>query len=247
MRTVQSWADADLLWLRRARADSALERLWPANQRLEMSAAPFVPPCAAPRSKNRKRLETKRSKLAERGPVAFDLATGAQASEWADAAIRLKCRWLQERGLLLSPVFEPAWRDCVVDLAGSTAGLVARLSVGERPIAFEIGFRHGDHYASWLGAFEAEFAAWSPGRLLTDDMIRWCKTEGLVYDLLPPEDAHKLEHTSESMSVATRSVPLTLRGQFAEWIIRTRPLAKAVYSRLPAPVRRLLGQRAQPA
>lgn len=142
--------------------------------------------------------------------------------------------------MFASPLLKPEWRRCLVELAGAEGGHVGRLMVGDRVAAYEIGFRHRDHYASWMGAFEPEFAACSPGRLLTEAMIDWCRGQNLVYDLLPPDDPYKREHAGGSVPVAHRLVPLSLRGQAAGAVLRLRPAIKALYARAPLRVRQSL-------
>jgi CelD/BcsL family acetyltransferase involved in cellulose biosynthesis len=245
LRTVRNWTDADLLWLRNVRADGVIERLLPScrRERLADDAAPFAGPEEPRReSRGRKRLRTKQAKLEALGPVRLEHANGPEAAAVAAAAVELKCRWLRERGVFASPLLKPEWRQCLIELAGSEGGHVGRLMVGDRIAAYEIGFRHRDHYASWMGAFEPEFSACSPGRLLTEAMIDWCRGEGLVYDLLPPDDPYKREHAGGSVPVAHRLVPLSLRGQLAGAVLRSRPAIKALYARAPLRVRQSVGR-----
>jgi CelD/BcsL family acetyltransferase involved in cellulose biosynthesis len=236
LRTMRGWTDADLVWLRNVRADGALERLLPARpgERIAADAAPFASPDGERRSsRGRKRLRAKQARLEALGEVRLEHATGTAAAHLAAEAVGLKCAWLRERGVFASPLLNPVWRDCLVDLAGADGGHVGRLMVGDRPIAYEVGFRHRDHYASWMGAFVAEFADCSPGRLLTEAMIDWCRSEGLVYDLLPPDDPYKREHAAGAMPVAHRLFPLSMRGRLAARLVRARPAAKALYARAP--------------
>jgi CelD/BcsL family acetyltransferase involved in cellulose biosynthesis len=51
----------------------------------------------------------------------------------------------------------------------------ARLSVlyaGDRPMAYELGLKGGDHYHFWLPAYEADAARYSPGMLLSMETMK---------------------------------------------------------------------------
>lgn len=66
-------------------------------------------------------------------------------------------------------------------LTHESADFGARLAVlyaGDRPMAYELGLRGGDHYHFWLPAYEAEAARYSPGMLLSMETMKAHDAEG---------------------------------------------------------------------
>ena len=48
---------------------------------------------------------------------------------------------------------------------------VAALRTGGQVVAVHVGLRHGGRFSSWIPAFDADFRAYAPGRLLLEHLM----------------------------------------------------------------------------
>jgi len=96
-------------------------------------------------------------------------------------------------------------------------GLMISLYAGKRLVASHFGVRQGDWFHPWLGAFDPDLRAYSPGLVHQIEAIGAMPELGLrTYDLGPSNDHWKQMFTSGGVSIgsglATRS---SLSGQIA--------------------------------
>jgi CelD/BcsL family acetyltransferase involved in cellulose biosynthesis len=253
--------DADIIQLRKVRADSALAPVLAeagASQTgklgapsLDLASAPtfadYEQRYSSGARRNRRR---QRRRLAERGALMLEVQTGGpEAQRLAAVALRLKRAWLEERAL-----FSPAFADTRIerffaDVAGAAthaAGCsVLALKCADVPAALEIGIRCKDRSAIHVIAYDRRFEKMAAGALLLEDSIRRAREAGVrTYDLLAPADPYKLEWADQVTEVCDWTVPLTLAGRLYSRVYLTllRGNAKRVIAALPAPVRRLVAR-----
>ena len=121
---------ADVVLLRKVRADAAIAPLLSANGAIatEKLEAPYLDLASAPSfaeyekrysSGSRRNRKRQRRRLEERGTVDIEACTqGARASELARIAIDLKRAWLSERGLVSAAFADNRIADFFADVAG---------------------------------------------------------------------------------------------------------------------------------
>jgi CelD/BcsL family acetyltransferase involved in cellulose biosynthesis len=121
--------------------------------------------------------------------------------------------------------------------------VVAKLSLDGRPAAFEAGFRHAGTFYLYLRAFAPELAAFGPGNVLTEQMLRWCAENGIErYDMLAPRSRNKREWQSGEVAVVDFALPMSAGGRLytQAGIKRIGPALRTSFYALPAPLRSAL-------
>lgn len=254
-REIGCWMDVGFLHLSGVRADGAIAD-WVARRGKQIGGKAEAPVLDMTRFKNldaflaeswpqAKRNAKRMRKFNSLGGMNFEVVTpGPRAAELVAQAFDFKRDWLVERGLYGRAVIDNRTKDCLVALAGdekTRSGLVIScLSVGGEVAAIEIGFRRGGRHYAYMGSFSPDFAKHSPGFVVTELTIRDCVEAGLdEYDPLPPADDYKLAWSNRRVAVRDYGVVLGWSGYLAlAWIATIRPVAKALYERLPLKLRR---------
>lgn len=258
-----SKAGLDILLLRKVREDSGLydalavhgqsQNAGEAALYIDLNAyktfAAYDASFSSPTRRNRRQ---RRQKLeAALGPLSFDVLFGKEATEAFDTALAWKRDWLAKRGIS-SPVFDAgAWEKLLRSAVSSGAAVVTALRAGGVPTAIEVGFCERDTYVSYLGAFDPDLAAFSPGQEQMLRTIAWAFEQGFSrYDLLAPADGYKRQwaRTETSVAIDDYAVALTHVGRgVAELRRHVRPLARDIYFRLSPEVRVAGGRYGMPA
>lgn len=251
-------AGVDVLLLRKVRADSGLYDALAAcgqSQRAAETAlyidlaafGTFAAYEASFSSRTRRNRRQRQQRLAAHaGPLAFARLERSEALAAFDTALAWKRGWLAERGVSSPVIGVPDWEQVLRGTVASGTAIVTALSAGASPAAVEIGFRDGDTYFAYLGAFDPALGAFSPGQEQMLATIAWCFEQGLKrYDLLAPADAYKRQWTRTGSGVALDDYAIALtpigRG-VAELRRHVRPLARDLYLRL-SPEMRIAGGR----
>lgn len=223
---------ADLIYLRKTRFDSAVTPLLEnyAATVLEENVAPYIETLGANSftefnkrysQRSRKSKRRHRRKLEEKGKLTFHLhKPGNEAEKLARHAIQLKRDWLRHLGLI-SPAFIGNRLDDFFSAAtrsnDNSGILVSELRLDERPIALEIGIRHGAYYGAHLGAYDPAFIAHGPGSLQMQETIGALINEGVeIIDLFAPGDTYKFEWTDQSVPVYDFAYPTSPLGTIYE-------------------------------
>lgn len=118
------------------------------------------------------------------------------------------------------------------------------LRVGGRPVAIELGARHGGHYYAFMGGYDMELARLSPGKVQMEMTVAWLIDRGVrVYDLLGSPDAYKQSWSNRSEPLRAYARHFSLRGLIYSlaWLPGVRNLAKRVYGTVPTIAERALG------
>ena len=184
------------------------------------------------KSKQRSNRKRVRRKLNEAGKVKFEIVTGRTAmAQTVDEAITFKTRWLAERGLMSRAAFCGNPFGILQRLVASpNAGfetIVSRLSVDGVSAAIEVGFLWNNCYFAYLGSFNPEFAAMSPGTIQMEDTISWLIEKGVAsYDLFAPMDHYKQQWSNTVRPVSTCLVALSARGWLYSNMLEGRILPK---------------------
>jgi CelD/BcsL family acetyltransferase involved in cellulose biosynthesis len=182
--------------------------------------------------------------MADQGEVRLVRERSADGrTQAAREAIALKRAWLADRGLrnpaLASDELADTLTAALTDPDGAAPFEVFRLTVGGRTAAIEVGLIDGLTYRSYLGAYAPDFADHGPGKLLTADVARWCRAQGLeAYDLLPPVTDFKRSWCDGRREMSRAVVPLRHRARLMLPLIRSgRGLIKQAYHGLSKPQR----------
>lgn len=241
-------AAGQFVYLRKVRADARIAPLLgSATTVVAEHEAPFiaVQAPAAVSARDARELRRLRRRLAELGETKFEVLHGAVARFAVAEALACKRGWLDARGLGSSVVGDPDWEQALIALADAPQLRVARLSVGGRTAAVEIGLVHGGRWCAYLGALAPEFAKAGPGQIQMADTVAHCRDNGLAtYDLLAPADEYKRRMTRQAIPVRDHAAALGAGGRFGLLLARLVPLAKGWTGRLPRGLRRsLLGAR----
>jgi CelD/BcsL family acetyltransferase involved in cellulose biosynthesis len=246
----------DLVFLERVRADSALRAAL-------KDTAPLGPAEGAPYADlsngaetfmdgQTNRLVRERKKRMRRfekeGNVQFAVAANADEAEaWLGEAIEIKREWLRSTGKLSRAFLRPETIACLLEYArtlwhpeASPRVVVTRVSLDGKTAALELGICHRGTYHVYMGAFSPELAKFSPGSVLTEQVLHWCEANGISrYDWLAPRSANKESWQSGEVEVNDYALPLTLRGRlYSDAVLhRLRPALRRGFHALPAPVR----------
>ena len=207
--------------------------------------ASFSSPTRRNRRQRRQKLE------AAHGPLSFEVLFGTEATDAFDTAVAWKRDWLQARGIS-SPVFDAGtWQKMLRSAVASGTAVVTSLRAAEKHTAIEVGFCERDTYVSYLGAYDPNLSAFSPGQEQMLRTIAWAFDQGFSrYDLLAPSDGYKRQWARSETGVAIDdyAVALTHVGRgVAELRRHVRPLARDFYLRLSPEVRVAGGRYGRPA
>jgi CelD/BcsL family acetyltransferase involved in cellulose biosynthesis len=200
-------------------------------------------------SQQRKRRKKIRKWLEDAmGPVSFTrLPAGAQAEAALDRAIAEKNAWLEERGrhnrIMGSNRHKEFLKHLLARRDGTVETILTAITAGEKPVSWELGFRHqGSHYA-YLTSHVNALTDLSPGRLHMDQSQRLALADGQkVFDLMVPYDQHKESWSSVVTPVEDYYLGLTARGRaygkaYIDWL---RPLLRRAYYAMPQDILRRL-------
>ncbi len=250
---------ADLICLPKVRGDSALSGLLRrlSLEPVQQNEAPYADLSklnsyeeyasrfSARLRKNRRR---QHRRLSEQGEVSVEILTdGKEACAVVDQAIEMKCRWLQNQGLV-----SKAFADDRIDQFFSRllttpdrdAGCqVSVLKVGKDIAAVMIGILCKGRYATHICAYnpDPQFVRSGAGSLLMDATVQTCLNNGLSnFDMMAPGDAYKYEWADATVMVNDYSVPLTPRGRAFAVFGACTYSAKAAFETTPQRLRRFL-------
>jgi CelD/BcsL family acetyltransferase involved in cellulose biosynthesis len=251
----------DVVRLARVREDAAIA---PLMQKLgarvtAQQQAPYLDLSSAPdfqtyierhSSHSRKKRRAAAKRLARIGPAFSRHVEGREAARLARAAVEMKHTQLKERGLV-SPAFadqriDGFFADAADGQERSPGTLVYALECDGEVAALDILFHCKDRVAAHILAYAAKFQKESVGVHLLEHAIEQAIADGYrTFDLLAPADEYKLRWADGMVPVTDWALPVTGKGAAYTHIhlMRLRPMMKALFRRLPGPVRRYLARR----
>jgi CelD/BcsL family acetyltransferase involved in cellulose biosynthesis len=193
-------------------------------------------------SVQRKRRKKIRKALEDLGPVTFErLPAGICADAAIQQAISEKNAWLSERGRMNRVLCCPGHIDFLKNLSrrlgGSVEVVVTEMKAGDKPVSWEVGFRHRGTHFGYITSHMNALTDLSPGRLHMDLSQRACLNDGMqAFDLMVPNDTHKESWSSAVVATNDYFLPLSFAGSaighvFIRWL---RPIVRNVYYKLDA-------------
>lgn len=243
-------AVAQLAYLRKVRDDA---RIAPLLARTAWVAATHQAPFVEVRrlstmnARDLRELRRTRRRLGDIGAVAFEVLRGEAALAATREALSIKSAWLDMHALPSSVVGDAGWESAIFDMAGDASSplRVARLTVGGRTAASEVGLVHGGRWCAFLGALSPDFVRNGPGHVQMAETIAHCRDNGVdIYDLLAPTEAYKRRIAHEAATVRDFAAPLTAAGWAGVTVACSIPVIKSVAARIPTGLRRMVLRRA---
>ena len=193
--------------------------------------------------KKKKDRRRKRRKIDSRGEVKFEIAEGGErAADLMARSLELKLKWLDEKGLVSRALSQDWVRKALVEIAAqSSDSIVSALKVNEDIASIGVGFVKNRVYYAFLGVINYDYAEASPGDLLTDHDIKWCRENNIErYDYLPPMQRYKQSWTTGATLISHFNVARSWRGAFYArlFVGVVEPMMKSAFHKMPEPLRR---------
>ena len=194
------------------------------------------------RKRNRRRLE-------ELGNLRFEAIDGASPTfnEYLKIALGFKSKWLEKTGRPTQKLDDTRINQMVSQLGVDTShasGVLAFVHfLDDAPVAIEIGFWRLGHYYSFIGSYDWEFGRFSPGKILTEDVLEYLIANDFAcYDLLGNPSDYKDNISSETKPIVAFAKGKTLVGSaYASfWRPKIKPSAQQTIASLPVGIRQLI-------
>jgi|CXWL01.1.fsa_nt_gi CelD/BcsL family acetyltransferase involved in cellulose biosynthesis len=153
------------------------------------------------RTKFRANLRRRRKRLSEVGDVTVERLSGEALNEGhLEEALALESRgWKGQQGSAagLSPQAHGFHRDLFREPAHHQRLVLYRLQVSGKTIAFHYGIDLNRVFSLVMTSYDESFAEFSPGHLLTEEVLKDCAARGITrFDFLGCDLPWKLEWTS---------------------------------------------------
>lgn len=111
--------------------------------------------------------------------------------------------------------------------------LISALILGEQPIAIHLGVQYKKQFYYWIPAYDPNFAKYSPGTLLLEDLLRFSfESNDHVFDFMEGNEPYKLEYATHVRFIGTLgNAPVfnkwinMFRSGTANWLKRFFPSA----------------------
>jgi CelD/BcsL family acetyltransferase involved in cellulose biosynthesis len=154
-----------------------------------------------------------RKRLQRLGNLAFREVSADDAKRHVDWFFDAKAHWLDERGIQASWLRGQPIRDFYSGLVGKAEGVEGfALDLDGRTIAGCICLRSGAALEFYVTAFDPDFARYSPGNVMIEDLVKWCIARKLDFDFRITNDPYKLRWADGAISTETISVACTKKG-----------------------------------
>ncbi len=254
---------ADIAVLRNVREDSAAGQTLKSmgSQILRKEIAPFIDLSgfktleeyltATQRASRRKQHRRLWRRLAEQGSADFKILTaGPEAAKWTRQALGLKAKMLIEQGIVSRAFSDPKFPKFFEAISSeSTQDIgfqISVLTLDEKLIAAEIGFKSFGAYVSHVGVYDLAYSRFAPGRLQIDRTVGASIAQGVHrYDFLAPDSEYKRVWCNKHVGVVDFGVPYTLAGRvFCNAAAAERFVVGSAKKGLPTSVLRYLARRA---
>ncbi len=253
---ISGWSDIDVISLRKVRSDSPLRDVLAecATEVGTREEAPFIELSgfadwkeyrSTLRTKSRKQQDRFARNLEKAGEVTFEVDASLQgAVALTREALAMKRAWLERTGKVSDALADDATGELLAQLVAYDGSDMtchaAALRLDGRAVAVEIGLAARQHYCSFIGAYDPEYAHLRTGNIELERMIRWTLENNFDnYDLLAPSDTYKQRWSTGHVEIADFGQPASLKGMaYVDlYMKRLRPAFKRVYYSLPMALR----------
>jgi CelD/BcsL family acetyltransferase involved in cellulose biosynthesis len=190
------------------------------------------------RSKVFKDAARKRRQVEALGPVSFEIPEApGDILETVDIALAQKRRRHRESGHSeLGTGYETFYKRIATSSLDAGRPHVSRLRVGDAVVATHVGAVHGRRFYHLMPGYEGgKWARYSVGRLLQQELVKWCISERLeTFDMTTGDEEYKRSWTDTHLPLYACRYALTLRGTIgialarAYWRLRKSPRVRAL-------------------
>ena len=169
-------------------------------------------------------MRRKRRRLADIGKVRF--VASHEPEELLATMMRQKARrYIETKGA--DSFDKPGYRDYFAEMTDSfkATGLLnlSALMVDDVIVATHWGIVAGSQFSFLMPSYEGgKWSAYSPGRILIEELIAWSYQQGLaVFDFGPGDEPYKSEYSSAAVALRSAKIPVSMRGRATDWLAGT--------------------------
>ena len=206
------------------------------------------------RSKNiRKGLGRRRRRLEEQGDVEFRFVTSREErGEVLEWMFLHKAAWMKSKGLRMedggidTADTRDLYRAFVADPPDADGLRLYTLTLDRTVLAAELGFLFEGTLVGVVGVFDLLWEKYTPGSLLTADVLRWTlENDCAIFDFMPIGEDYKYSWAPREAKVTTYVVPCSLPGRILVAWRRSRfgALMRHLVRLRPADLPRLIRKR----
>lgn len=182
-------------------------------------------------------LRRKRRRLAELGDLDVALHQGPVSEALIDSLLAYKKAWMSGHGLSNGWLGRREYRAFLLALTSGVDGRdglrLFSLSVNGTPVAFQLNAVDARRVEFLIGAFDGQWARYSPGQILMLECIRWAFEQGLDYDFRIGDEPYKWTWARRDTPTFDCKVGLSYVGTAAVWLLRLYRQAQWLRASLP--------------
>jgi CelD/BcsL family acetyltransferase involved in cellulose biosynthesis len=179
----------------------------------------------------------KRRKVEALGPVSFEvLETSGDIRETVEIALAQKFRRHSETGQVgLGPAYESFYKRIATAQLDAGRAHVSRLRVGDAVVATHVGAVQGSRFYWLLPGYEGgTWARYSVGRLLQQEIVKWCIAQRLeTFDMTGGDEEYKHVWADAHLSLYACKYALTRKGRIAMALVGAAEFARERAKRSP--------------
>lgn len=154
-----------------------------------------------------------RKRLMAQGDLVFRQVAAEDAATHVDWFFDSKTRWLDGRRIGSDWMRGRPVRDFYSGLVGQAEGVEGfALDLDGRTMAGCICLRSATTLEFYVTTFDPEFARYSPGNVMIEDLVRWCIERRLDFDFRLIGADYKLRWADAEIAVETTFVATTKKG-----------------------------------
>jgi len=159
-------------------------------------------------------LRQDRKRLTAQGVVQFREVDAAGSAAFVDWVFARKRQWLDEQGIGANWLRNDGAAQFFGSLVGREGSGVQGfvLELDGRPVAGCICLLSAASVEFYVTAMEPAYAAYSPGNLLIEDLLRWSIERRLDFDFRLTREAYKLRWSDSNLSLTTYYLACAGRG-----------------------------------
>ncbi len=192
-------------------------RAWPCEGHAAATAKSWAE-FSSSRIKHSKRFARYHRQLQKTGPVAYVVADLESCEPCLEKLFAQKqARFIETRvpGFSEQPGMQDFYREATKRFLGAGLVHLSTVVAGQQTIAAQWGLRQGDRYYYLICGYEGgEWEKFSPGRLVTEAMLKWCHENGVgVADFGIGDEVYKYEYCDKHLKLYSAVKPVTLRGR----------------------------------
>jgi CelD/BcsL family acetyltransferase involved in cellulose biosynthesis len=190
---------------------------WPCSGHVAITAATWQE-FAASHVKHSKRFSRYYRQLERCGPLVYSVADASMAEGYLEALLAQKeARFIETRvpGYSAHPGMADFYREFTRRFVGTSLLHLSAVTSSEKIIGAQWGLRKAERYYYLIcGYASGLWERYSPGRLITEAMLKWCHEAGMaVADFGIGDETYKYEYCDQHVALHRTLIAVTLRGR----------------------------------